>query len=993
MRKQILLIITIFNLSLTAQQSFDYFNINPEMGLSNRKVSFATRDANQFLWIVNSDIEYFDGHRFIRYTKSDPNHYIPLTNLNSAFTLGDTALLATNGKEMMQFSFKTRKSKMVELPFSDQLDSFSVTKMYKAPDSDYKVVFIDNSEKIKALVYNKNWDLISSFIAESNSWIHIHLTRSFALSNNGQLYVKDEENEKILVIDHDQSVSYHFPSPGETLDYHLRIVAHPRFGPLIIHSYGKIYALNNDQKFEELLEFSKRPIDIKTSHLKKDNQLLIFFQGGLYNINTVNWQYTVYSGKVFEGKSPDIYYTFDDGESITWLCTELGLIKTNLMLNPFFATTYAEKDEQNIQYREIFELGKDSIVARLADRKRHLVKFIFNENGTVDTTHLFNDVKGNSLLNRYGDYLVLTPRESKTIKYYNLNDNSLTTKRIPEETSSSFRNLSTIKEDTLHYFTAEHDIIKFNLKNSGYSKLEIKEKPPKNTYYSKFVEYLDGKYIYGGIYGLFVQNASTGELMYKVTQETFPELLSTYFNCLAIDQSIYWLGTLGGGLCKIDTDNNELKIYSTQNGLPDDFIASIEIDHDGYLWIGTYNGLVRLNPEEEQFHTFTKEDGLPDNEFNYLSSLYTESGDMYFGTFNGLVKFRPDQIFSENQLPEVIINSVSRYNRISDSSVHQLAHLKTIDKTEIYPSDNYIDLEFSVPSYIGIGNFNYEVRLSDLEEQWQNIGENASIRYQKLPAGHYDFQVRARDSKGRRSPHYTTLGIEVLQPFYKAWWFLLLVFSSATVLIYLLYRYRINLIRKESETRTRIAADLHDEIGSSMTRISMQLQLLEPSIGDPHRSTIQKLNKVVDLSINKVRDLVWSIDMSSDTWQDMIDRMEDYAYDTLAPAEIAFILNTENIAPSKELKPVVKRNLFLIFKEAINNIAKHSNGHEAQVLLRNDRGKFTMEISDNGSSEQSLNGGHGMQTMKMRAGKMHGTLEIRSGIEGFTVILTLEKSI
>jgi signal transduction histidine kinase len=282
----------------------------------------------------------------------------------------------------------------------------------------------------------------------------------------------------------------------------------------------------------------------------------------------------------------------------------------------------------------------------------------------------------------------------------------------------------------------------------------------------------------------------------------------------------------------------------------------------------------------------------------------------------------------------------------------------------------------------------FKTRLVGVDPNWQHHGSNSAVRYQKLPAGKYTLEVMGLDGMLNETAEITTVLMHVRQPFYKSAWFLGLMVLAFLSGIYLLYRYRVAVMQQQQNMRTRIASDLHDEIGGSLTAVSMQLQLLEFESNGTFRNKLRSLGNKINDSASKMRDLVWSIDTSSDPWSSIIERMQDCAYDLLYPVKIQFSFDVEGLDTNSSPNPTIKQNVYMLFKEAINNIAKHSNASHVEITLLHTQNNLVMRISDNGKNQDtgSQSSGHGMSSMQLRAKRLKGVVHAGWQMNGGYVV-------
>jgi signal transduction histidine kinase len=233
------------------------------------------------------------------------------------------------------------------------------------------------------------------------------------------------------------------------------------------------------------------------------------------------------------------------------------------------------------------------------------------------------------------------------------------------------------------------------------------------------------------------------------------------------------------------------------------------------------------------------------------------------------------------------------------------------------------------------------------------------------------------------------VNIRVKQVFYKTSWFIGLFLAAAFVIAYAVVRYRINQEKKIQVLRTRIASDLHDEVGSSLVHITMLSEMAKRADNKPLMD--DQLTNITGISrsaVSTMKDMIWSIDARYDTMDGMISHMRDHIHNVLAPADIAFTFNHHGLQEHKKLSVAFRQNVYLIFKEAINNIVKHSGAGNVQIDLQKENGLFSMRIADDGTGIASgkHSSGQGLSNMQMRARRLNATLDITS-VNGVTILL------
>jgi two-component sensor histidine kinase len=316
-------------------------------------------------------------------------------------------------------------------------------------------------------------------------------------------------------------------------------------------------------------------------------------------------------------------------------------------------------------------------------------------------------------------------------------------------------------------------------------------------------------------------------------------------------------------------------------------------------------------------------------------------------------------------------------------------HLLTNNTIKLSHRQNYFTLEFSAPDYSFPQPVQYAYMLEDFDKDWVETGPRNNVVFSNLPGGEYTFRVKATNNPGTWNEMEQTLKIIITPPFWKRWWFygLCVLFVSASA--YFLYRYRINELLKRQGIRNKIAQDLHDNVGSTLSSISVYSQVAQiQNEGSDKQELNEILGKIGTTStdmISEMNDIVWAINPRNDSMEKMIQRMESFAKPLLAAKDIKFRFNYDPAILSTWLQMEKRKNFYLIFKEAINNIIKYSAATSVSVDISIKNRKLELTVTDNGvgfdpgkaDHRQSLSG-NGLRNMKMRAAEMKGEIHIQS---------------
>lgn len=453
-----------------------------------------------------------------------------------------------------------------------------------------------------------------------------------------------------------------------------------------------------------------------------------------------------------------------------------------------------------------------------------------------------------------------------------------------------------------------------------------------------------------------------------------------------------WLGT-DNGLSILDPESGAVQILDKRNGLASNMVCGIVPDQKGHYWISTYNGLSYYEPDRQRFRSFYKEDGFSHDEFNRFSFHRDENGRYYFGGVNGLNVFYAEDLLVNDPPPPVVFTRLSRYNSRSDSLISNCTPLCETDKVTISPYDIYFQFNFMLPSFSNPHKNQFSAWLEGYEKDWIYLGNSPNIRYSKLPPGDYTLHLTGADPNGNWNQHPISIDIQVKPIFYKTYWFMLTMLGILIAVIYGWLKYRLEQKLKVERLRTKLSSDLHDEVSGLLSGIAMQTDVMQEIVSDEiSRSKLKAIGEISRKAMSKMSDVIWSIDSRNDRVSDLLTRMHEHAEEILTPLSVDYRFHIVRLDRNIKTPVKIRQELYFIFKETINNIAKHSNATRVDIYLVNDGQEFEMRVHDNGNSQSKVNGktGQGLANIRMRAQRIKAQLHIFNG-NGFTVQLKMKK--
>jgi len=471
-----------------------------------------------------------------------------------------------------------------------------------------------------------------------------------------------------------------------------------------------------------------------------------------------------------------------------------------------------------------------------------------------------------------------------------------------------------------------------------------------------------------------------------------------------------WIATGEGGIARVDNPNAahpSFRVYSSAQGLSSDQANCITEDQWGMIYIGTGRGLDKLDPSNGHIKHYSTADGLPNS---FISVGFRQrDGSLWFGTLQGLSRFIP-QPDPPTSPPTILVNTL----RIAGNS-YPLSELgvREIAGLVLGPDENHLEIDFAGLNLAVGESLRYQYKLDGASSDWSAPTDRRSVSYPNLPAGTYRFLVRAVSADGTLSTAPASVTFRVLPPVWRRWWFLLLAMVLISLPVAAVARYRQQRARAEHEAketlqrsreerlkaleqvRRRIATDLHDDIGSSLSQINLLSEVVRQRVGHdaPHvAGPLALISNASNEMVSSMSDIVWAINPQRDHLSDLIHRMRRFASDTLATRDIKFQFRAPDSEFDIKLGANLRREVFLIFKESINNLVRHSGCTEADISFQLSDNSLSLRVSDNGIGFDAgkESDGHGLASLCERARSIGGQLELVSKVDhGTTVSLSV----
>lgn len=469
------------------------------------------------------------------------------------------------------------------------------------------------------------------------------------------------------------------------------------------------------------------------------------------------------------------------------------------------------------------------------------------------------------------------------------------------------------------------------------------------------------------------------------------------------DPNVLWVGTEGSGLDRFDVRSGRFKHHTTKQGFPNNVIYAIQSDAHSNLWISTNQGLCLFDPRTGHIRVFNQSDGLPGNEFNRYEYSRDADGHLYFGGTSGLVHFNPLDFYSAAQPCKVIINELRvinepvLYTHGTSRLPKPIEHCKHLTFS---PEEQMITFGFCMLDHTNPAKHRFKYMLEGFDEDWIDARTTSEATYTNLAPGNYVFKVIGCNSDDVWSTEPTSIAITVLPPWYATWWFRILIMLVVIGFLYALYRYRLFKALEMERIRNRIAQDLHDEIGSTLSSISLYGAVMQRSADKFPQNINDILGKIIDSTsemMESMNDMVWTIKADNDNFEHVVYRMRAFAGKMCEAKGIVLLFKADPKVEKLELGMERRKNIYLIFKEAVNNAVKYSDCDLLSIAIRQEDDQLMVYIKDDGigfdpahiNGKNDLLGGNGLRGMQTRAKEMNAELTIDSQ-PGAGCIITLK---
>jgi len=485
-------------------------------------------------------------------------------------------------------------------------------------------------------------------------------------------------------------------------------------------------------------------------------------------------------------------------------------------------------------------------------------------------------------------------------------------------------------------------------------------------------------------------------------------LPSDYIECLHLDEDgTLWIGTFGGGLVRFK--QGHFFVIGQEQGLPNGVIGDIEDDGNGHFWMSSHGGIIRASKLELNYcadgkmatvhcQSYGINDGLPTiqcSEGLQPAGCRTPDGRLWFPTSKGLVVINPNAVKVNHLPPPMALEALL----VDGEPV-----TNTAPPLRIPPGRNLLEFHYTGLSFVAPEKVSFKYRIEGLEKDWVDAGTKRVANYSFIPPGKYTFRAMACNNDGVWNETGVSLSFTLLPHFWQRWWFrvlaglMIMIAAGGTVWLYTRRQMRRRLEKLERQQaieheRARIAKDIHDDLGASLTRITMLSQSArgEPQISGSVSANLERIHATARELTRSMDEIVWAVNPRHDTLDSLASYFSRFAHDYLSAAGIRCRLDFPLQLPSWPLTAEARHDLFLAFKETLHNVVGHAAASEVHVSLKLEARKIILSVTDNGCGFHAgeicpgspprpdrISRGNGLANVKRRLVEIHGQCDIQS---------------
>jgi signal transduction histidine kinase/ligand-binding sensor domain-containing protein len=950
-----------------------YERFTSEQGLSSNIVYCLFQDSKGFLWIgTNDGLNRYDGYHFKtwRNNPSDSNS-LPANVVNSICEDASGNIWVGTLHGLCKFNPATNNFTPIK------------TRIEEGPKEVRQIVRVNHDELLIAYtsgtkLLNVRSKEMSAITDEQNKSMMYTMNRPFSTDKQGTIYATSHFYSDTILHD----AIYVYDEKNKRFKRYITTVTKKLRDNNIYHCYLKDsrglewMGTGNSGYFiqysspgmgkEELKYLLTDKVSVNSIHEDNEGRLWIATHKGLFIYDYTAGQFNppLYARLVQELNNVEVLHTLQDRSGVVWIATFNGLYKFNPAISKFSHFTAGKTSRPRLLHNTLVGINP-------AAENSVLLRYIWQEPAysvmDLSSKKIMHHNPADFKLN-YLPYVML-----KNKKYFNADTLKKWLPVIQEQVNKKYPGLSLIK--AWFWFVFDKNESMWGVSSQG-------------NYIQKFGQSRYHSY-HPGMNDIAVSGddcwftSNDGLLQFDFKTESFKiyaadpqdshSLSTNELTCLLLEKEggNIWIGTKGNGLDYFDRQKNIFLHYTTNNGLPHNSIYNMLFDDAGRLWLGTGNGLSCLDTATKTFRNFFRTDGLINSEYNRQSACKLSNGYLLMGGMDGIDYFHPDSVLGNGLKPPVQITDFRVFNK----TIHDWRNIR------LPHNENYVNIDFAALDFRNTEANKYAYKLEGIDRGW-NYTEQNSISYATLLPGRYHFLVRGVGSDGTWSDEPAEIYFTILTPWWRTSWFLSLAVIFIIAVLYSLYRFRVQQLKKVVEIRTKIARDLHDEMGASLSGIKVFSQLAKER-PQYNQEYMDQISRYSDQTIEKLKEIVWAMNTDNGNFKIIIADLLSYAETMTSAKGIGLEFYADPVLLKKQQSIRLSKNIYMIIREGVNNAIKYSGCSMLKIALRATASGMQLIISDNGKGFDTtmINRGNGLSNMKKRAEEINGSFAIETAPE------------
>jgi signal transduction histidine kinase/ligand-binding sensor domain-containing protein len=944
-RLPILAIALLWCFNLNAQM-MPFKNYGTKDGLSNNNVQATIRDDRGLLWVgTDFGIYWFDGKKFYQ-----PN------------------IKSTVGQLYVTGFYKDRKGVIWILTFFNGL--------YKYQNGHFNNYLIDTV--LKEAIVNTVSDMVqisdNKYVVVNQNYPFLFDGKRFSVLDPNQPLQKTNSvtqlADKTIVLGTDNGVFLYRYKNGKAL-----FIAHFLDGHFInkvLVSCNKLYVMSNKGvlcfQYNGAQSFSAQPLtylknkpikDITASH---DSALWVVADNGSFWA-LADSVFKIKNGKIFtysqrNGLPENIQQIYCDEEGLIWFANRKGI---SMMGDAYY------------EFNKITNGGSsDPVTSLLIDDKKDLWV------GTVNGVALKKGERYKFYLHAGKDSIKYVSWLTKTTRYGSLAGTDAGVFKIADRLKKKFLsiNSTTVTEgsDSSLWFGGQTgEVWNYN----GKILRQLNADDDANEMITA---------IYAGKHNLWVGFREKGIFKYKIENDSlikikeysprtgYPDMR---IRCCACDKNgnVIW-GTRTNGILIFNKNSERPIIHiNNQNGLNASWVRQLSVGADGRVYLATNNGINIISGDYKK--PLIKYIKINDDNINRETNCIQIKGDIfYIGTNEGILKWMPANIHKDTVPPAVYFTKIGLQG-LKQFQVRPYTSNAGIISLSYY--QHFISFEFAGISLKNPENVLYHYILNGQDADWGPLTDHNTVDYDLKP-GNYTFKVAAENADGVWSRHPAVFHFIINPPFWQAWWFIILVAAVLLFAAYSAYRYKLSKALALEMLRNKISSDLHDDIGSTLSSISILSEVATREKEQKSKQILAEINERSHMLMEKMDDIVWSISTRNDTVGNLFIRVQQFASTVLEAKDIDYEVRVPENVKGVKLDMQSRQHIYLIMKEAINNLIKYSQCTTVCIVAEYADGLLKIEVADDGKGFDAGRSfpGNGLLNMRKRANELRGELYISS---------------